>query len=297
MQRPLGLGDVVMLSPIFEAYETYITKKFVTDLPVFLELTGWELRRKVVCHNGLLIVPSFTFSDLTVILRWRGPLFVNFSNRLYFYSEGLVQRNDNSGHYIANLEPLLGECISYPLLRIEKSSHKYDIVCFPFVNWESRQWPKTRWIKLLSMLAERYSVAVLGGDSVEEKEWNSSFDEIAGLTNLTGKIRLNDSLDIISKSKIVVCQDSGPFHFSYMARGPKVVVLFGVTRSDSRLPLDPSLRENIFVLQDTSCAFHSCYNGLKEPSCHNEFKFQCIKKTEIQSVYRIITKNIETCVE
>lgn len=297
MKRPLGIGDVVMLSPIFEAFENYKTKRFVTNLPVFLDLMGWEISTKTTKVDGLLVVPSFTFSEFFLLLRWRGPLYVNFGNGLCFSTEKHSCVYKNPMHYIENLKPLLGGNIKYPQLKVGKHCRAYDIVCFPFVNWDSRQWPKGRWARLLSTLSEKYTIAILGGDTPEEKEWNRSFDGVEGITNLTGMIGLDESINIISKSKIVVCQDSGPFHLSYMSRGPKVLVLFGVTNSNTRLPLDPVLRDKIVVFEDVSCPFHSCYNGLQEPKCVNEVQFQCIKKTGFERVFHSVIKNIETCVE
>lgn len=122
-------------------------------------------------------------------------------------------------------------------LNLDKN--KKTIAIVPYVLWESRRWSEYNFIKLIKKLHANYNIVLYGGpDAVE---LNSKIIDKLGNDNVeiidtTGKLKLKESLYFLKLCDMVVCNDSGPMHFSTIMKTP-TVAFFGPVKPNHRLPM------------------------------------------------------------
>lgn len=285
LNTPMGIGDSIMLSPLFESFDHYSKKFVITDLPWILHTVDWMVEKQVKDFEGLLIVPSFSLKSLKTIFRWKGLIFIRYGNDNVLHSRNLKLANTvlPSGHYLEPLSGFINNDITYPSLISDEELTKFDLVIFPYVNWNSRQWPKEKWITLIEKLPSSCKIGILGGSKSDEILFNRCFEIFTNVVNLTGKCTLKQTVSIIENSKLILCQDSGPFHIASLSNTP-VIVIFGVTKADSRIGLTRDISSKISVIENRKCPHHSCYNGLTEPNCKLNEKYSCIREIPINEV-------------
>lgn len=101
----------------------------------------------------------------------------------------------------------------------------------------SRRWPKEKFIELLNRIPKKYSIFLLGGKS--DFEFNREIIlqiKRKKVFNLSDKINISQSCEIMRRSKFVICNDSGPMHIA-SASGTRVISLFGPTNPSRKKPL------------------------------------------------------------
>lgn len=98
----------------------------------------------------------------------------------------------------------------------------------PFAQHESKMYPMEQMRTVIKQLCEDHRLFLFGGG---EKESNQ-LEELQGIdenvVNLSGKLSLDEELDIISNLDLMLSMDSGNAHIAAML-GKKVVTLWGVT--------------------------------------------------------------------
>jgi lipopolysaccharide heptosyltransferase II len=157
-----------------------------------------------------------------------------------------------------------------------------DVVVFaPGAAAKTKQWPAEYFAKLGRMLKDK--IVLIGG-----KGEFDAFEEIRAAIgnsceNLAGQLSLKESGALISRSKYVLTNDSGPFH---LARGvlKKVFVIFG--------PTDPDMfdyDENaVLIYAAEPCSPCSLHGDKICPKGH----FRCMLSLSPEKVHEIIQDSL-----
>lgn len=155
--------------------------------------------------------------------------------------------------------------------------YKNAVVIAPGAANNTKQWPAANFASLGNMINDR--IVLIGGKNDHETCEQIRKTIGSHCENLAGKLSLKESGALVSVSKYVISNDSGPFH---IARGTakKVFVIFG--------PTDPNMftyDENaVLIYAGTPCSPCSLHGDKACPRGH----FDCMKSLTPEMVYEII---------
>lgn len=167
---------------------------------------------------------------------------------------------------------------------LEKVKRYIDYVVFaPGASKNTKKWPVEYFGMLGQMMAEEKIVLIGGKSEYEELE---KIKEAIGdrCENLAGKISLKESGALISQSKYIVTNDSGPFH---IARGVDTAsfVIFGPTDSN----MFKYEKKEHLIRAGVSCSPCSLHGDEECPKGH----FNCMKNITPEIVYKKIKEIIK----
>lgn len=156
----------------------------------------------------------------------------------------------------------------------------------PGASKETKKWLPEKFGKLAKKLYNRYNIktVLLGGkEDIERCELINKVSENSCI-NLAGKISLKESGALLSVSKLLVTNDSGPFHIG-RGVGCKSYVIFG--------PTDPNMFEynNLaeLIYANEKCSPCSLHGGKKCPKGH----FNCMNNIDENYIFEKIVKDLE----
>ncbi|MCM8831205.1 MAG: glycosyltransferase family 9 protein [Candidatus Omnitrophica bacterium] len=144
-----------------------------------------------------------------------------------------------------------------------------------------RRWPEDNFVDLCNKIQNNLSFnVVLTGSKAEMDICQYIYDKMEGKPiNLCGKINLEEFVALISKSKLIITNDGGPFHIA-RALNKKIIVFFG--------PVDEKVYGPYLHLKDTfvfskqlNC--RPCYKGFRFLGCQYDKK--CLREISPDEVY------------
>ena len=156
----------------------------------------------------------------------------------------------------------------------------------PGASKETKKWLPEKFGKLAKKLYDKYKIktVLLGGkEDIERCELINKVSENSCI-NLAGKISLKESGALLSISKLLVTNDSGPFHIG-RGVGCKSYVIFGPT--DPNMFEYNSLAELIYA--NEKCSPCSLHGGKKCPKGH----FNCMNNIDENYIFEKIVKDLE----
>lgn len=119
-----------------------------------------------------------------------------------------------NGNGVAQTSP---EFLSQKFVKYESNSleHKYDIIIHPRNKdvGSDRNWDKDKWQKLVDLLGEDYTIAEIGN--------NEAF-KLDGVDDYRN-IRIQDTVSLMNRCKLVIGQSSGPLHLASLCGTPHLV--------------------------------------------------------------------------
>ena len=295
--KPLGIGDLVMLSPLIEMIKNRFEHFMVlSDLPcIFVDLeehwiSAYEIRN--LKHKTFFVFPSPSLSNLQILLKYPRP----YVGNLLRYSADLKVFNFNelSDHYfdrtkaiLSNLKISQSANLKYLRLKGQETDIEGRYMCIsPFCNWETRRTPQRKFLAFVKRTSEQFEqIIIVGSANIEEVAYNKNF-EIQLLQNgfkvqnLTGKTNLQQLASIIQKAEVYIGNDSGPTHFA-MISAKNVHIFDGCIPAELRVPLNNSLTKKIKSHGKSQfCKAYPCYSGLSEPQCKVQPNYQCMEINE-----------------
>lgn len=98
----------------------------------------------------------------------------------------------------------------------------------PFAAHESKMYPLDLMKQVIEALSKEYKILLFGGGKKETTILDAFENEFANVVNVSGKLKLDEELDIISNLDVMVSMDSGNAHIAAML-GIKVITIWGVT--------------------------------------------------------------------
>jgi len=168
------------------------------------------------------------------------------------------------------------------LLSVSKYSSHF--VMAPGASKETKKWTTEGFGTLAKKLYDEYNIKtiLIGGDSdILRCEKINKISENSCI-NLAGKLSLKESGALLSISKLLITNDSGPFHISRGVKCPTYVI-FG--------PTDPNMFEydsnNKLIYSNVKCSPCSLHGDLKCPKSH----FKCMKNITANFILEKIKKD------
>lgn len=148
-----------------------------------------------------------------------------------------------------------------------------------------KHWPEDKFARVADELVKKFSakVIVLGDSSEVDKYKNvMSLMEYEPIT-ACGRTTLRQFAALLSKCKLVICNDGGPLHVA-VSQGTKTVSIFGPVDEKVYGPYPPS-EDHIVVAKEISC--RPCYSKFKLPRCESH---DCLRKIAAEEVLEAAEK-------
>lgn len=124
----------------------------------------------------------------------------------------------------------------------------------------AKRWPAARYAQLASELSTRGLAIVLLGSPNEAGATADIARLVDGATDLAGKTRLEDAIDLIGGADLAVCNDSGLMHVA-AAVGTPLVAVYGSTSPANTPPLSPQAETVWLGLDCSPCHQRTCPLG------------------------------------
>ena len=310
--RPLGLGDLMMLSPFLNAVARHYGDTpvyLVTEYRPFLSLerVEWIHPTRVArkdFKNSLVISPTLSWRHLKYMLKARYYLGYFLSNRLignvavphYRYSPEKEHYFQRAKEILDCLDISDGE-LQYGKLLVDDSKIKdlpTPYICIaPYCNWPERQYPKKQFVEVIQSLVGDVPVVLVGGNGDEEKELARQIVAEIGsdkLVNRVGETSFSQAEAIVKNAMLYIGNDSGLTHAAFLSGVPTIAIC-GCVPGELRMPLDPILQERIAILGAADqCPYYPCYDGYNRPSCCNAERYACLARVAPEEVSRLASE-------
>ncbi|CAK0778145.1 hypothetical protein CCP3SC1AL1_960002 [Gammaproteobacteria bacterium] len=147
------------------------------------------------------------------------------------------------------------------------------LVIAPWAVAQTRRWPLPHWKKLIELLtvASPELSFVLVGSAAERQPIGEILKGIKAIpVDLAGKLTLAETAFVISKSKLLICCDSGLMHVG-LGLDTTVIALFGSTDPKARLVGDRAIAISNPGLCPRKMA--PCYVGYqRDPVCQTQIE-------------------------
>ncbi|WP_185805696.1 glycosyltransferase family 9 protein [Chlorobium phaeovibrioides] len=317
LQKPLGLGDLLMLSPFLlelSARSHALPVFIVTEYPEFFTIPnaqwiGPEELTAGRCEHALVLSPTLSWKHARYLLHAGWVLGYFLSDHLMCnFTRSTVRYNARQSHYFDRTFPISSILDAlwaspsagpeYPVIMQEpfRAVELPETYCCiaPYSNWPERQYPKDSWAQVIKALQKYFPVVLIGGRAPAEL---AMAEELAqgGAVNLVGRTTIAEVAGIIAQSRIFLGNDAGLSHIAVLS-APASVVIFGCVGGKQRIPLDSELAAHIRVLGGgSSCSSFPCYNGFSRPVCNNHEQYQCLGSISPEAVVDEALSLIEEC--
>jgi len=141
-----------------------------------------------------------------------------------------------------------------------------------------KRWLPERYAQLADLAAEKYGAKiVITGDSGDLETGRAVISQMEfGAVSLVGEITLKEFVCILRRCRLVICNDSAPFHIALAVNTPAVGI-FGP--SDSRETGAWGDRQR-GVEKDVPCR-----TTCDEHRCRNKNYHECMKKIQVEDVF------------
>lgn len=306
--KPLGIGDLVMLSPFVGNVANAghgLPVFIVSEYPAFMLIDGveWvhpESLTPEALRRALVVSPTLSWRHAAYLRHAGWHLGYFLSDRLMCSYRRESSRYDaRSAHYYDRTRPLaenlrdmwpsFPQDVGYPpvLAASFPSAGLPSAYCCiaPYSNWRERQYPLGHWVSVVRAMQHRLPVVLVGGSGAEELEMAGVLESY-GCLNLAGRTSLAQLASVITRSELFIGNDSGPSHIAFLTAVASVAV-FGCVGGGQRIPLDPLIQERIRLLGDgEACPFFPCYDGFSKPVCRNAQGCRCLHGVDPESVVR-----------
>ncbi|MFK4786160.1 glycosyltransferase family 9 protein [Fusobacterium sp. MFO224] len=164
------------------------------------------------------------------------------------------------------------------------TKYKSHFVMAPGASKETKKWTIEGFANLAKLIHQKYKIKpILIGGNIDIDRCDK-INKISGdvCINLAGRLSLKESGALLSISKALITNDSGPFHISRGVKCPTYAI-FG--------PTDPNMFEyddkNKLIYSNISCSPCSLHGDSKCPRNH----FNCMKNITANLIFEKIKKD------
>lgn len=171
---------------------------------------------------------------------------------------------------------------------IPASHHAGYIACAIGAAHGTKKWPVHKWKEFAKQMD--HPMILLGGkEDAEAGKEIASVDNIK-VYNACGKFSINESADLIKKSKLVVSHDTGMMHIAAAFKKPVVSIWGNTVPSFGMYPYygDAPIAHTIIQTQKLWCRPCSKIGYNKCPLGH----FKCMEKIEVADVITAVKKRL-----
>ena len=302
----LGIGDVLMLSPIIGILQRSYGEKFsvATDFDCIFEehqslwrpLSYLEVGAR---QGALIIFPTFSFRNLSLLVKYR------FSYLGYLLTEELTSncyklkgnsRIQNTNHYFERLGPILltlgiettNQELCYPKIEATKIGLPEGpyVLMAPYAVWAERRASLHTFKRAMEKYFDAsHRLIIVGAALKGEIEYcelaEKEFGDIYNVTNLVGKTTLSEFQYLSNAAAGYIGNDVGPSQLSSLSDCKKIIILDGCVPYKLRIS-NPEKPHNkiLFYNKALRCPFYPCFNGYERPKCVNPKKHWCLPAEE-----------------
>lgn len=332
-----SIGDIVLTTPIVRcikkqyphaeihfltkkqfhdvvAYNPYISKVHYLESdiqPVVLDLLKEKFNFVIDLHHNLRTkyvkallkqafdsrVETFSFNKLNV-RKW---VLTNFKLNMlpdksiverYFETvKKLKVKNDGQGldYFIPTEEEISKEDL--PM------SHSLGFVaCAIGGQHETKKMPLAQWISLCTQL--QFPIVLLGGKEDAAKAEEICKIDSVKIYNACGKFTLNESADIVRRSRFVITHDTGLMHIAAAFKKPIISIWGNTVPEFGMFPYYGynNLKSNVaplsFIIENKKVSCRPC-SKIGYEKCPKKH-FNCMNKLEVQEIVAIADNLIKT---
>ncbi len=182
----------------------------------------------------------------------------------------------------------------FPEIKFE-NNEKFDyifnikplIIINPSSSWETKKWPAYKFVKLINLIYEKYHIPVILIGTKKEKEYitlniESKLNQLA-VINLAGKTTLEELMNLIKNSDLLITNDSGPMHIA-AAFDINIISFFGPTTKE--LGFFPYSKKALVLEKNLPCRPCSLHGSERCPRNH----FLCMKLIKVDEVLKTVEK-------
>jgi hypothetical protein len=149
-------------------------------------------------------------------------------------------------------------------LDVPPAAGRARILVHAGVTDPNRTWPAAFWTSLCQNLVEAGRQVVLIGKSASEYNRSVARIDCPGVVDLTDRLSLPQTLELMRQSDLLVSGDSGPIQLAG-ATDIAIVGLYSVVSGANRLPFRTGPDAGRAIAVETSCRFHPCYPRMSDP--------------------------------
>jgi heptosyltransferase-1 len=158
----------------------------------------------------------------------------------------------------------------------------------PGARWMNKRWPVEHFVELARRLGEvaaNHHYVILGGS--EDRPLGKAIAQAVPdrCLDLTGAITLQEMVEWIRLSQLVITNDTGPMHVA-AALGKPVVALFGPTEPRRTGPygqIDHAIQSSL-----------PCIPCMKS-RCHYPQKYECLRGLPVAKVLQVVRDRLAAC--
>ena len=149
----------------------------------------------------------------------------------------------------------------------------------------NRTWPEGFWRPLLEALVTAGHQPVLIGRSDSADGRGAQALSAPGLIDLTDRLSLTETLELMRASDILISGDSGPIQLAG-ATDIAIVGLYSVVNGAARLPFRDGAASARTVAIDPACPFHPCYPRINDHEALGSFiAAEGLSPTDAKSIF------------
>ncbi len=321
LPRPLGLGDLSMISPVFkilDKYESVIVlsshENIFEDAPEWRKYDDlksiFDNAKRLGDEGYLIYIPKSSLKaisfvrknmNLAIIVAVSENIVIDTVNQKMFkLSRGISysQRVINSLRFLID-DPIDEIPQRYKLAKsdlpenvkkfVQENQACNLVVLAPYVKWHTRRWPIPKWSRLIEKLSRygNFAFIIIGTRSEHcyGDEIVSVLQQKDNIFNAMGEISIPQLGSLFESAQVMVCCDNGPMHFA-ISSDLKVIAIFGCTPYYHRI----GENDNAVALHSySSCYLAPCYSNYVQVFC--PFKLQCIEDVRVEDVFKHIVEN------
>lgn len=299
----LGIGDLVMLSPVIQEIANIFSSAevtLVTWVPEIIQFKNIRIlpyRQAQSQHFDLVISPTLNLKHLPFIFKsafWIGYF---ATNRIQSnFGAPALKYQFARGHFLRRgiellkaLSPIVGEKwekwyaaenIPYPSIITTPpvswsqtlGGLKYAVFCV-VAQFAERAWPVENFAAVARHLMARGwvdKIVLVGGKSANDQRGAEEFMARVGLpadriVNTTGQNSLTETAWLIKHSAIFLGLDVGPTHLAY-GLAPRLAVIFITVDPSQRILRQKLLSRNVTAIIPNPAPPPSLYTGLARVS-------------------------------
>ena len=151
-----------------------------------------------------------------------------------------------------------------------------------------KHWPEDKFAEVSDELSKRYNARVIIlGDSSEQDKCKNVMSLMENKPLMAcGRTTLRQFAALLSKCKLIICNDGGPLHVA-VSQGTKTVSIFGPVDEKVYGPYPPS-EDHIVITKAISC--RPCYKRFRVPRCES---LDCLTKINPDEVLHAVEKNLQ----
>lgn len=163
--------------------------------------------------------------------------------------------------------------LSQKLLRY-LDPQKFNLIVHPLSNGNTREWPIENFTALINNLpSSKFNVLVTGSKKEHEKLQDPMISKCPQAIDLTGKLSLDELLELIQRADGLVANSTGPLHMA-AAAGIKTLGLFPPAKTMNPARWAPLGKQTQFIVIDKCDA----------SQCHDSSDCACIRAIKTDAV-------------